>query len=103
MSTPETRLADLGIELPAPRPLEPTQQPFANYAPPPLDSMTTRQRLFAARLSEEPRMILTITADRRTPIDSVFALLSDARVAGMQRFFLAVRRPYKSPRMTPQP
>ncbi|MEL6771012.1 MAG: hypothetical protein AAFP18_08110 [Bacteroidota bacterium] len=75
---------------------------YDDYIPPPREEMTTRQRYFYSRLNEEPRMILSISADQRTPMDSVYAFIHDARVAGVRRFmFMGVPPP--SPSITTQP
>ncbi|MEM9996983.1 MAG: hypothetical protein AAF809_04725 [Bacteroidota bacterium] len=51
------------------------------------ERLTAAQRPFAEMLCEEPRTILGVIADRSTPMDSVFSVLSDARAAGLQRVY----------------
>ncbi|MEM8557509.1 MAG: hypothetical protein AAGG50_06770 [Bacteroidota bacterium] len=91
-----------GFEFTGFEPIELTSLRYTDYDPTPRDSMTARQRFFSNRLNEEPRMILSISADRRTPMDSMYAFIHDARVAGVRRFmFMGVPPP--SPSIATQP
>ena len=70
---------------------------------PPWENLSAAQRPFAEMVCDEPRTILAVIADRRTPMDSVFAVLNDARVAGLRRVYFMGHRVRSKTTIATQP